>query len=257
MHVELRARPEGDTIAYHVLVDNHEPDLVRRMAVRGAIPSNAEYVDSWAGSPDRNRGVFDGSVVTWVDPEAEPTPGRDRRKYVFVVRPRLGVARGDVQTAAWVEFAEPTPGVAMSDRVSADQWVETIADLVGGSRVIWSGDWPVSRNVAGYYGDAYQYHEPGHGSGKHTWEVELLEPGSYQVLAWWTEAGDPATDTPYTVQARDGSHTVRVNQQKQGARWVSLGTYVFDAGTARITPSDDADGVVIADAVRFRKTQQQ
>lgn len=255
VHVELRARPEGDTIAYHILVDNHEPDLIRRMSIKGAVPENAEYVDSWAGSPNRNRGMFDGSVVTWVDPDAELTPGRDRREYVFIVRPRPGVSRGDVQTAAWVEFAEPTPGVAMSDRVSADQPVEAIADLVAGGRTFWSGDWPVSRNVGGYYGSAYQYHEPGDGSGKYTWEVELPEPGSYEVFAWWTQAIDRATNAPYTIHARDGDHAVRVNQRKQGARWVSLGTYAFDAGPARVTLSDDADGVAIADGVRLRKTQ--
>ncbi|MCL4535478.1 MAG: N-acetylmuramoyl-L-alanine amidase [Bacteroidetes bacterium] len=253
LQVELRAQPKGDTVSYHIFVDNHEPELVRRMIIKGAVPANTEFVDSWAGSPGSNRGAFDGSVVTWIDPDAKLTPGRDRREYVFVVRPRPGVSRAEVKTTAWVEFAEPVRGVAMSDAVSANQPVEAIAAPKVGGRESWKGDWPVSRNVSDYYGDAYQVHPAGSGSASYTWEVNLYEPGSYEVFAWWTAAPDRAMDAPFVVHARDGAHPVRVSQQERGARWVSLGTYSFDAGPARVSLSDDANGVVIADAVRFQK----
>jgi len=253
VYVELRARPGGDSVAYHIMVDNHEPDLARHFTVKGAVPANAEFVDSWAGSPYRNRGVFDGSVVTWYDPDGTLAPGLDRREYVFVVRPRPGVPRADVKTVAWVQFDEPAPGVAMSEAVSADQPVEAIADPAAGGRATWRGDWPTSRNVPDYYGDAYQVHAAGDGSAAYTWEADLFEPGAYEVFAWWTEAADRASNAPYVVFARDGAHVVRASQRERGSQWVSLGTYAFAAGPARVVLSDGADGVVIADAIRFLK----
>ncbi|MBI2954706.1 MAG: N-acetylmuramoyl-L-alanine amidase [Chloroflexi bacterium] len=253
VNVELRAQPENDAISYRILVDNHEPELVKRLTVKGVVPPNAEYVDSWAGSPGQNRGNFDGSVVTWVDPDGKLSPGQDRREYVFAVRPRPGASRIDVRATAWVEFAEPAPGIAMSETASADGPIEAIAHRVAGGRVAWEGDWPVSRNVNGYYGDSYQVHSAGDGTATYTWEVDLIEAGQFEVFGWWTSAADRSTNAPYTVYARDGAHPVRVSQQSQGARWVSLGTYYFDKGPGRVRLSDDADGVVIADAVRFRE----
>lgn len=254
VRVTLRARPIGDgAVTYHILVDNHEPELVRWMTIKGAIPANAEYVDSWAGSPGTNRGVFDGSVVTWIDPEARVRPDADRREYGFVVRPRPGVDRGAIETTAWVEFAEPARGVAMSDRVRADAPVEVVVDLHHAGVVAPPAGWGASTNVAGYHDTGYLYHEPGDGSGVYTWQAQLPEAGTYEVAAWWTAAQDRATNAPYTVHARDGARTIRVNQREDGAAWVSLGELPFTAGPVRVTLSDDADGVVIADAIRFRQ----
>lgn len=68
-----------------------------------------------------------------------------------------------------------------------------------------------------------------------------------------TAASGRATNALYTVFARDGARTVRVDQRERGARWVSLGTFDFAAGPARVVITDDANRVVIADAVRFRR----
>jgi hypothetical protein len=254
VRVTLRARPSGGgTVTYHVVVDNHEPTLVRRMTVKGAVPANAEYVDSWAGQPGNHRGAWDGSVVTWVDPEAQVRPGADRREYAFVVRPRPGVNRGAIETTAWAEFAEPARGVAMSDRVRADVPVEVVADVAGLDRETAPLGWGVSTNVGGYHNTGYLYHDAGDGQGVYTWHARLPEAGTYEVAAWWTAADDRATNAPYTVHASDGVHTVRVNQREGGAAWVRLGEFPFAAGSVRVTLRDDADGVVVADAVRFRQ----
>jgi RHS repeat-associated protein len=45
---------------------------------------------------------------------------------------------------------------------------------------------------------------------------------------------------------------VTANQQQNGASWQLLGTYSFDAGTATVSLSDDANGYVIADAVMLQ-----
>ncbi len=42
-----------------------------------------------------------------------------------------------------------------------------------------------------------------------------------------------------------------VNQQQGGGDWQLLGSYAFPAGTATVSLSDDANGYVIADAVKL------
>jgi hypothetical protein len=142
----------------------------------------------------------------------------------------------------------------MSERVAADAPVDLVADVAVAGRVVTEGQWTASRNVATYYGDGYQVAEPGSG-GTLTWELDLPRAGRYELLAWWPEAADRATDAPFTVHARDGARTVRTNQRDRGSLWVPLGTFAFDAGPARVTLAADADGVVIADAVRLREAR--
>jgi len=54
-----------------------------------------------------------------------------------------------------------------------------------------------------------------------------------------------------------------VNQQANGGTWKLLGTYSFDAGTATVRLTDNANGYVIADVVMLelqwaaRITRQQ
>jgi hypothetical protein len=92
----------------------------------------------------------------------------------------------------------------------------------------------------------------------------VLNAGEYEVFGWWVASFNRAPDTPYTIYHSDGQTVVRVNQQQNDARWVSLGTYKFDgtsADSVRIsnnasTSSAGATGTyVVADAVRFVKKE--
>jgi hypothetical protein len=85
-----------------------------------------------------------------------------------------------------------------------------------------------------------------------TWTPDISEAGHYRVYAWWTAYSDRATDAPYTIYYDGGSEKIRVNQQENGSRWILLGTYPFAGGTTgSVVLSDDADGVVIADAIMW------
>jgi hypothetical protein len=75
---------------------------------------------------------------------------------------------------------------------------------------------------------------------------------TFFVSAWWKASTNRATDAPYTINYDGGSVTVRVDQQNNGGVWNVLGSYPFAAGTSgSVVLSDDANGYVIADAVRF------
>ncbi|MDR6227200.1 golvesin C-terminal-like domain-containing protein [Desmospora profundinema] len=121
------------------------------------------------------------------------------------------------------------------------------------------GDWVTSTNVSGYYGSNYQASAGGWGFNldTFTWNFELPEPGSYRVLVHYTSAFDRATNAPYEIHTKDEVITQRVNQKENGSTWVDIGTYEFNSGANKIVQTDDADGYVIADAIRLQKTADQ
>jgi len=103
------------------------------------------------------------------------------------------------------------------------------------------------------YGGTEYSHASGSGSNTATWRPDLPQAGNYAVYAWWTTAGNRATDAPYTIHYDGGSQTIDVNQEINGQQWNYLGTFAFVAGTAgSVVLSDDANQYVIADAVKFK-----
>jgi hypothetical protein len=253
INVELRAERKPDVVAYHILVDNHEPDTVRGLTIKGAVPAGSVFVDSWAGSPESNRGVFDGSVVTWYDPVSKLTPGVDRREYVFVIRPSSKMALADIRAVAWVLFAEPTRGVSMSETVSADLPLDIVVDSAVGGRTSWTENWVESKKGNDYYGDGYYQHPADDGPGAFNWDVELLSAGLYEVYAWWSSGKNNTTGATYHIVTANGPAIITVNQQDHSGDWYQLGVFPFSAGTARITLTCESEGRLIADAVRFRQ----
>jgi len=82
-----------------------------------------------------------------------------------------------------------------------------------------------------------------------TWTLNVPAAGSYGVYARWTAHPNRATDAKFTVNHASGSTQVTANMEQGGGDWNLLGTYNFNAGSATVTLSDQANGYVIADAV--------
>jgi hypothetical protein len=123
--------------------------------------------------------------------------------------------------------------------------------IVDNPAAVFVGSWPSSTSVAGYYGSNYQYHAAGTGSNTATWSFTIPTAGYWQVYAWWTSSSNRATNAPYAVGYSGGSVLVTVNQQVNGGSWQSLGTFSFNAGTYTVRLTDNANGNVIADAIRL------
>jgi len=114
------------------------------------------------------------------------------------------------------------------------------------------GTWTGSTGVSGYYAGDYQYHAAGTGANSITWNPVVTTAGDYNVYTRWTAHPNRAGNASYAITHAGGSATVTVNQQQNGGQWNLLGTYHFAAdGTARIVLTDQADGYVIADAVKL------
>ncbi len=116
------------------------------------------------------------------------------------------------------------------------------------------GAWPASTAVFGYNGLDYRTHAAGVGASSATWSVNVAEEGVYEVFAWWTAYPNRATNAKFSIDDDVWPTTKEVNQRTNGSRWVSLGTYRFSPGYPyQVILSDDADGYVIADAIKVQK----
>ena len=154
----------------------------------------------------------------------------------------------------WGDYIGRINAACGSDEVIVDSNNESNDRARGYIEV--SGSWSVSSNVAGYYGTGY-YHAPAKAvSDGATFWVHLSAPATKTVDAWWAAASDRTTAAPFVVYDAAGTklRTVTVNQQTNGGRWNTLGTFALTAGWNRVVLSrwTDAAGVVIADAVRVR-----
>jgi hypothetical protein len=115
------------------------------------------------------------------------------------------------------------------------------------------GNWPFHSGDYYAYGFDFQDNTPGVGGDTATWTPNITKAGYYRVYARWTADTDRATNAPYTIYYDGGSEAITVNQQANGGRWYLLGTYPFAAGTSSsVVLNDGADGVVIADAIRWQ-----
>jgi len=116
------------------------------------------------------------------------------------------------------------------------------------------------RSILGYYGFNYLTHSKGTGANLARFRPAIPGTDRYEVLASYTADPNRASNAKYVVHHAAGTTTVTVNQRVRGVpdprtgEWVSLGTFTFTAGTTSyVGLSDNADGFVIADAVRFRR----
>ncbi|MEV6971270.1 exo-alpha-sialidase [Hamadaea sp. NPDC051192] len=194
-----------------------------------ATASNAPYTVNHA----------DGSTTVRVDQRSEGSRWVVLGAYSFVA--------GDTATIALTDDAN---GTVVADAVRLVR-LGGVADNDTASFTQVSGAWNNATGVTGYYGVNYRTAPAGTGTSVASWTTDVPVAGVYQVEAWYTASSNRATNAPYIVNHAGGSATVRVDQTTRGSQWVPLGAYSFAAGTATVSLSNDADGYVVADAVRL------
>ena len=127
--------------------------------------------------------------------------------------------------------------------------------IVDNPQATFTGTWTTSTSIAGFYGTNYRTHGKGTGTNKAVWTLSVPTTGTYQVYARWVAASTNASNAPFTVKYSGGSKATSVSQQSNGGKWMLLGSYAFTAGTAgSVTLTDNANGTVIADAVKLTAT---
>jgi N-acetylmuramoyl-L-alanine amidase len=128
---------------------------------------------------------------------------------------------------------------------------ELIVDNSDGSVLI-KGKWTATKETGGFLGADYLFRTPGDGTSSVTWPFPAGSAGRYEVFARWTGGPNRATNATYLINSNSGQASVGVNQKNTGGAWQSMGSFDFQQGKNQsVTLTDKADGVVVADAVRF------
>ncbi len=107
---------------------------------------------------------------------------------------------------------------------------------------------------AGYYGSGYSFAATEAVSEPAIFEFYLPEAATKTIDAWWVAGTNRAPAAPYIVTTASGNVTVTANQQLNGGRWNTLGTWSFPAGWNKVQLSrwTTTGYVVMADAIQVR-----
>ncbi|MCY1017688.1 N-acetylmuramoyl-L-alanine amidase [Pyxidicoccus sp. MSG2] len=106
----------------------------------------------------------------------------------------------------------------------------------------------------GYYGSGYYYAATEAVSAPAVFEFYLAAAATKTIDAWWVAGTNRAPSAPFIITTSSGNVTVNVNQQANGSKWNTLGTYAFPAGWNKVQLSrwTTAGYVVMADAIQVR-----
>ncbi|WP_257461682.1 golvesin C-terminal-like domain-containing protein [Archangium lipolyticum] len=163
----------------------------------------------------------------------------------------LGMSNNDWVnvTYLWTSGGGTTTGLIIDSNNTNNDSTKGYIQLTGTS-------WTSSTNVAGYYGSGYYASPTAAVSEPATFWFYLPAAATKTIDAWWTSASDRSTTAPFIVWNASGTKlaTVNVNQQLNGGRWNTLGTWSFTAGWNKVQLSrwTTAGSYVIADAIQVR-----
>jgi cell wall-associated NlpC family hydrolase len=118
------------------------------------------------------------------------------------------------------------------------------------------GAWGTSSYGRGVHGEDYRFARPAENSEPARFKVEIPEDGDYAVYARWPKVKGLNASVPIGVATASGVEWTRVNQQRNGGRWVKLGVYSMEAGDDySILLSRETSGTeyVGADAVKVER----
>jgi len=121
-----------------------------------------------------------------------------------------------------------------------------------------SSNWGTSSFLSQRYGSDYRFAAPEAISDPAWYPANLPATGTYQVEVWYPAlaAYNANSATPYLIMTSSGNQTVHVNQQSNGGKWVSLGTFPMTLGAHDVVGVSrwaSGTGYVMADAVRVTR----
>jgi len=163
----------------------------------------------------------------------------------------LGMSNNDWVdvTYLWTSGGGTPTGLVIDSNNANNDSTKGYIQLAGAS-------WASSTNVAGYYGSNYLASPTAAISEPATFWFYLPAAATKTIDAWWTSASDRSTVAPFIIWNTSGTQlaNVKVNQQLNGGRWNTLGTWSFTAGWNKVQLSrwTTAGSYVIADAIQVR-----
>lgn len=150
----------------------------------------------------------------------------------------------DIKLRRWKIYTEPDNPVTVDD-------VGIGAAFLLSHRSDWHSD---TNPASGNYGGSSYWIAPGDGSHAALWRGDSPLIGRYKVYYYSGQprAGELASNASFKVVSDHGIKSVTLNLRQKIGQWRLLGT--FD-NPRYVSLSDIADGIVVADAVRFERVQ--
>ncbi|MCK9211593.1 MAG: M14-type cytosolic carboxypeptidase [Ignavibacteriaceae bacterium] len=112
--------------------------------------------------------------------------------------------------------------------------------------------WNASTAGTEFFGDNYFTTNAASQSGPAVFQTDVLQPGKYDVYAWWQSNANNAYDTKFSVEGGGKETSVIKSQKVDGGEWNYLSTVnLFNSGAVKISVDDVASGQVVADAFRI------
>jgi len=119
--------------------------------------------------------------------------------------------------------------------------------------------WGDSSYGRGVSGENYRFARPSEEGEAARFKVEVPERANYAVYARWPKVKGLNDSAPVGVETASGTKWTKVNQQKNGGRWVRIGEYEMEAGddhSVKFSRQTGGDDYVAADAVKVRKVSE-
>ncbi len=117
-----------------------------------------------------------------------------------------------------------------------------------------SSSWTAASSSTDKYGADYRYRSTAALSDNGTWTGNLPSTKTYNVSAWWPQGANRSATAAYHVVHAGGTTVVTVNQQANGGKWNSLGSWSMNAGNndVRLSCWTTTGFIVVADAIRWQ-----
>ena len=118
-----------------------------------------------------------------------------------------------------------------------------------------SATWATGTSSTDKYGTSYRWRSTEAVSDPATWTPNITVAGSWAVYAWWTAGTNRSSNSAYQIHTTGGDSNVYVNQQVNGGKWNSLGSFNLGTGGYWVKKSCWAGTgyVVVADAIKWHK----
>lgn len=115
-------------------------------------------------------------------------------------------------------------------------------------------DWSVNTYNSQKYGKNYRAIRPKRGTGSAKFLVRFPAKDDYAIYAWWPAASKYNNRARFQIKTTGGWKLRKVNQRRNGGKWVYLGTYRMPAGDGsfvRLAKRSTGSGYIMADAVKI------
>jgi len=137
-----------------------------------------------------------------------------------------------------------------------DNIAEIIIDNLD-AEASFTGTWTQSNPGTLHWASYNHYKWNGSNNRTFTFDLSSIPTGQFKLYAWWKERHTRATNTPFTITHDGGDTILNVNQQIDGSQWNLLDTFNFTESSGhKVVISDNANGQVVADAIRLVPAQQ-